>query len=226
MIWTQAELRQKLANYRNGTCSREALGVWASHAYYDLLRGGYLETEKLSVYPFVRTLARMRMEPCDMQDTYPCTEQDVAQIWRILSGEVPCSFCIELGIPPQGSSLFADAEGLDWSRREAFSNIYEAVQNGAPSEQILSSAPPAGSTQTNTVLRMLEDRIMELLAAGRPAFLPENSLPGELRLYAGNGTAGLLRGKLVAFLECYLGLRTFPSLISFQAGASACSLLV
>lgn len=40
------KLRKKLNSYFLGEISKQNLGEWAGKAYYDLLKGGYIECKK------------------------------------------------------------------------------------------------------------------------------------------------------------------------------------
>ena len=51
------DIRSKLEQYYDGQLSREELGSWNSNAYYDLLRGGYVELSKIQLYPFIKKLS-------------------------------------------------------------------------------------------------------------------------------------------------------------------------
>lgn len=43
------KLRKKLNSYFLGAISKQNLGVWADRAYYDLLKGGYIECKKVII---------------------------------------------------------------------------------------------------------------------------------------------------------------------------------
>lgn len=48
MEFDAKSLEDKLNCYFRGEVSKGDLGEWANKAYYDILRGGYIETEKNS----------------------------------------------------------------------------------------------------------------------------------------------------------------------------------
>ena len=42
--------------------SKKDIGKWAENAYYDLLKGSYVETSKIVLYPFLKTLSRIHID--------------------------------------------------------------------------------------------------------------------------------------------------------------------
>ncbi len=71
------ELKNKVSSYCSHKLSKQELGRWASEAYYDLLRGGYLETEKVTLYSFLKVLSQIHIPCCEKDDIYPSEENDV-----------------------------------------------------------------------------------------------------------------------------------------------------
>ena len=50
------KLEEKIDSFFSGILSKDELGKWAEKAYFDLLRGGYVEIKKVKLYPFLKTL--------------------------------------------------------------------------------------------------------------------------------------------------------------------------
>ena len=67
-------LKQKIDEYYNKTISKDDLGKWASKGYYALMKGEYIEIEKLEIYHFVRTISTFHIKPNDKKDEFPCSE--------------------------------------------------------------------------------------------------------------------------------------------------------
>ena len=55
-------LKQKIDEYYNKTISKDDLGKWASKGYYALMKGEYIEIEKLEIYHFVRTISTFHIK--------------------------------------------------------------------------------------------------------------------------------------------------------------------
>ena len=47
MEYNTKELMEKIDRYFEGELSKDDLGRWTERAYYDLLKGGYVENEKI-----------------------------------------------------------------------------------------------------------------------------------------------------------------------------------
>ena len=52
-------LLQRIDDYFTGIISKTDLGKWANKAYYDILKGGYVENEKIVIYPFVKVISTL-----------------------------------------------------------------------------------------------------------------------------------------------------------------------
>lgn len=80
-------LELKLNQYFKGELSREELGLWAMKLYYELMKGEYIQLEKLQVYHFLKTISTFHVIPNDITEEYPCTEKEVQEILEILEGK-------------------------------------------------------------------------------------------------------------------------------------------
>lgn len=80
MVINTEVLKQKINLYCNKEIEKEDLGLWAMEAYYALMRGEYIDIEKLKIYHFLRTISTFHMRPNDITGEYPCTENDVLEI--------------------------------------------------------------------------------------------------------------------------------------------------
>lgn len=93
------ELKIKLNEYFNGEISKEYLGRWANIIYYDILKGGFLEKDKLVIYPFVKKISLFGIEPNEKEDIYPTEEEEIRYIEGILSGDYNFQFQVNVSIP-------------------------------------------------------------------------------------------------------------------------------
>lgn len=50
---------------------------------YELMKGEYIQLEKLQVYHFLKTISTFHVIPNDISEEYPCTEKEVQEILEI-----------------------------------------------------------------------------------------------------------------------------------------------
>lgn len=98
MVINTEVLKQKINLYCNKEIEKEDLGLWAMEAYYALMRGEYIDIEKLKIYHFLRTISTFHMRPNDITGEYPCTENDVLEIKEILSGKREANYTFNIRI--------------------------------------------------------------------------------------------------------------------------------
>mgnify|MGYP001041126075 CR=1 FL=1 len=80
-------LELKLNQYFKGELLKEEMGIWSMKAYYALMKGEYIQLEKLQVYHFLKTISTFHVIPNDITEEYPCTEKKVKDILEILKGK-------------------------------------------------------------------------------------------------------------------------------------------
>ncbi|MDO4261396.1 MAG: hypothetical protein Q4C82_04915, partial [Eubacteriales bacterium] len=132
-------LEEKLNCYFKGDISKEDLGAWAKKAYYDILRGGYVEIKKIVMYPFLKTISTFHVKESDKEDVFPCSEDDVKKIRDILNGVIEFEFDVELSIPSQVYNMFKGRHYYDEEKRETFAKLRnEMMQCFEQSGKILS----------------------------------------------------------------------------------------
>lgn len=121
------ELREKIDSYFLGTLSKEELGRWAENAYYDLLKGGYIEQKKIVLYPFLKTISQFSIENNDIEDKYPCSEEEVEYIRKVLHGKEEFDFQIEIAIPVQLYNFDVNKAYWNITKREIFIELRNAI---------------------------------------------------------------------------------------------------
>lgn len=87
MLINSKQLKQKIEQYCNKAITKDELGLWSMQAYYELMKGEYIEIDKLQIYHFLRTISTFHQKPNDIADEYPCTEEEVINIKEILCGK-------------------------------------------------------------------------------------------------------------------------------------------
>lgn len=229
------ELKEKLDLYFSGKLSKRELGVWAERAYYDLLKGGYLENSKIILYPFLKKISQIHVPICDIEDRYPCSEEEVKNIRSIINGKGKMAFCLEIGIPIQVYNIFGDVPALDASKRELLKKIREELcdyfNKIAPlREEMMIDIETFLNTKfyRGTIMALLEDTIRTILKA---MFIiePDGNIVSEtpkLAIFPLKASQNSIKNKLLEYLDCYIGNRNFYILVSYDDGFGDISVII
>lgn len=225
------EIKEKVGGYFKGIYSKEVLGEWAKEAYYDLLKGGYLESEKIVLYPFLKTISRFHIEINEIEEQYPCSEKDIKNIYNILEGEEDFCFRVEMAIPQQIYSMFEENIYLDINKRneiaEMREKILDYIQKGkefsSTYKQIISKSK---MKKEETVLDILEERILQISMALFEIKGNQVHRKEKLRLYASQLDKDCMLDKLLDYLNCYLGEKSFNILVTYSKGLAEMLLFV
>lgn len=210
--------------------SKKDIGKWAENAYYDLLKGSYVETSKIVLYPFLKTLSRIHIDNNDTEDIYPCSEKDVQEIRAVLHGEKAFDFRVEMAVPLQVYNMFSEKSYFNFEKREKIKMIKNDILcnpqhisiNSSKLCEYINSCPPIAN---DTLLDILEDHIVKLCRnlSNTDICLKEKN---NLKLYPIKTNRNYLLEKLIDYLDCYLGNRNFNILVSYRNGIPDILLLV
>lgn len=232
MVYDINELRSRVDDYFRNTLSKANLGKWAEYAYYDLLKGGYIEIKKIVLYPFLKTLSSIHVPPNDVKDIYPCAEKDVIDIQRILHGERVFDFHVEMAIPPQVYTMFSENQYFDTEKREKMCSLKRDIlcytQNqtdGAQFSKYINLFPTVNK-ETETILDIIENYIARLCITLFDTDAHEVKRKKVSKLYPIKNEQNSLINKLVEYLDCYIGVRNFNIVISYRDGEPDMLLLV
>lgn len=216
MEYNIKKLRKKLKSYFSGELSKQNLGKWADRAYYDLLKGGYIECKKIIIYPFLKTIATFHIKENDKMDIFPCSEKEVKKILDILCGKINFDFIVQISIPIQVYSMFKDQKYLDKERYYLFFNLrnliiqYDKIQIKNDLKIQIKKVMHL-KCQKGTLLGILESRICQYL---KLLFGKETIY----KLYVQKSNNNVLYEKLISYLDCYIGNRTFYLFVTFING--------
>lgn len=227
------ELREKIDSYFLGTLSKEELGRWAEKAYYDLLKGGYIEKKKIVLYPFLKTISQFYIENNDIEDRYSCSEEDVKYISRILHGKEEYDFQVEIAIPVQIYSFDVNKECWNITKRELFIELRNAItlwnvdeKKGEKElcEQLkqLCEMP----LLNNTIQDILQNSLIRICKSVFDVNTLGVKQKKYMKLYAKGESQKSLVIKLLEYLDCYIGNRNFNVLVSYKEGLPDLLLLV
>lgn len=233
MIYSIDDLQNRIECYFSGTLSRNELGEWAQKAYYDLLTGGYVETDKIVQYPFIKTLSCIHVISNDIEDTYPCSEDDVKEIQSIVCGDKAFDFQIGLSIPLKVYNMFAERPYFNTEKREKFCKLKDIVldyrQHSFVDNNALSHILRLCSItnqETTTVLDILEEHIVKLCTSTfdiNSTELKRRTIP---KIYPQKAERNNSVEKLIDYLDCYIGNREFSVLVSYRKGIPDILLLI
>lgn len=98
MVINSEVLEKKINQYFNNEINKTDLGLWAMEAYYALMKGEYIEIEKLQIYHFLRKISTFHTVPDDIAGEYPCSEEEVLEIEEILSGRKNINYTFNIKI--------------------------------------------------------------------------------------------------------------------------------
>ena len=219
------ELKRWLDRYFAGEATREALAKWAGEVYLDLLRGGFLWTERLMVYPFVRELCTIDKPADDMADFYPCTQERARGIWDTLCGRREDSICITVQLPEKGITAMVKKDPLGAQERECLLKARDGIAKALQEGLLAPEGEAAGHVAHMAALRLPETTLFGLLLhraktlahalyqIDLEAGTCEPKEYSNMALYTKRNSAG--ERQLLRTLDCCLGLQPFAVLLSF-----------
>ena len=227
MEYNAKMLIEKIDDYFAGAISKNNLGEWASSAYYDLLKGGYVENEKIVIYPFIKIISTFHLRENDKDDFYPCTEENVKMIQEILHGKMNFDFAVEMSFPVQTYSMFKERHYFDAERREIFSKLRNMLvcyfeQGDVLSDEISTQIESVMCIkhQDKVVFDLLEEYVLRFLNVLFKNSSADLGLQKNMKLYAQKSEQNIIAERLISYLDCYIGNRNFQLLVAYKDGES------
>lgn len=220
------KLKEQLDFYYAGTLSKEALGKWAEKQYYEILKGKYVELQRIIVYPFLKTISRIHIAENEMKDEYPCSKEEMAFIHSVLHGKKEFSFHVEISIPIQVYNMYSDLEYYDIKRRDQYLELYKELieykKLNVPDVTSLNKSIDSMKLLNDgrkTIQGIIESDIYKICQIILNNVQPEIELNTEYRLYTNKVRGNELIDKLMDCLKCYLGEKSFHVIVSYDAGS-------
>lgn len=227
MEYNAIKLLQRIDDYFTGAISKTDLAGWANRAYYDLLKGGYIENKKIVIYPFVKAISTFDVKENDEDDIYPCTEENVRVIQKILHGKKNYDFAVEVSVPVQTYSMFKDKKFFDKGKREIFLKLRNMMAVYFEQEYVYSDEMDALIERViclkhrhEIVLDFLEEYICRFLIVLFKNSSAELGIQKNMRLYAQKSEQNIVEKRLINYLDCYIGNRNFQLFIAYREGTS------
>lgn len=216
------DIKNKIATYQRGELTKEQLSKWAENQYYCMLKGNYIILEQLKVYPFMKILSQVGIEENDVKDEYPCSEEDIANIYNIVEGSKEYAFKVSVGIPEFIFNTSCN-DFFDSGKRSQVYQIRQILQqdrdlkndnNIDVVKQFIDTID--ASMEPVTLLDMLEQNIRTILQCR----LNKN----DFKLYPTNGGCDKDMTRLEHYLDCYLGERDINIFACYKNGECGISI--
>lgn len=214
------ELNKRVVYEQNGNLNKRELGSWSEKAYYDLLKGGFLEIKKLVLFPFLKVLSRVHIENNDRLDEYASSEEDIEFIRKVLKGYEKYTFAIEIGTPIEMYDFFSESQNFD----EARYRIYKVLETELRKTDYnkwdireIASKILGLERRTELLFDYLEQKINEMLNViisdtGNSSFYKEYNLCVK------NAERNRLYNQLEKYVRCRVGECNFTVLVCFEKG--------
>lgn len=219
------KLKEKLDFYFEGMLSKESLGKWAEKEYYEMIKGRYIELQRLIVYPFLKTISKIHIVENEIKDEYPCSKEEIEFIRSVLYGQCEFNFQIELSIPIQVYNLYPDLGYFDLKRRSVYVELYNFilenkesnVRNMSRLKRYIDSIKPV-DTERKTLQSIMERDIYKICQIILNNNFLEKEWDIEYRLYTRKKSDDYLDDKLMDYLKCYIGEQSFRIIVSYDEG--------
>lgn len=214
-------LLDKIDFYRSNKISRNELGEWAKEAYYDLMKGEYIEIEKISLYHFLREISLFHIEANDITGEYPCSEERIFEIGEIVAGRKNTQYTFYAKI---SKLVLLNNFQIRYNKFKKMQEMICILNSEKIPLEILCFFKEYVNQDTNEI-----QTLIDLFEAHIRGILIENIDFGEssvfdycrsLRIYAGDVTIDRITfiTNLKKLLECILGERGFGISILYNKG--------
>lgn len=223
MNYNLDEMKKMLNDFVHQKVSKVEIGEWAEEAYKDLLKGGFLEIDKLMCYPFIKVISTIHIEEDDVKGVYPCEMSEILDIRDVLNGITSKSFSIKVGIPWKLSSM---NKSLDMSKRKIYENVVEILSRNKDKEKlddkdinILRQVLTLKQEKENTIQYVIDSMIKTCIM--KSIDWDDNSVDIKqgLCLYAGEKSNSKdMQENVLKYLEFYIGKRNIGVEILFDKG--------
>lgn len=235
MDYGKEQLKEKVDGYIEGDISKEELGKWAECAYFDLLKGGYVENKKIAIYPFLKIISKIHIESDELKDEHPCMEEDIKSIQAVLQGKSDYDFQVEMAIPVQMQNVFCERgylnKGLIDLIFQMKNNAIMFLENNSKEiTEIARSIQMYSNTKTKkqceNVISILENKILKMYGALFEENAGNSIKKQNMWLYTGKMTRNIGITKLMEYLDCYIGKKSFGVIVSYRNGFAEVVLIV
>lgn len=210
MKYNLEEIKILLNDFVHQKISKTELGTWAKLVYDDLLKGGYLEIDKLKCYPFVKVISTVHVEEDDVKGVYPCEMDEILAIRAILNGNMSKTYSIKVGLPWKLTTV---NKRLYESKKQVYENIGRILISYSDGENIddkdviaLRHVLTLKEEKENTIQYFVDSRIKSYIKDNINWDDNSMDIKQGLWLYAiGRPNPKELQKEVLKYLEFYTG---------------------
>lgn len=221
-------LEQKINQFFCGELSRKDLGLWSMQAYYALMKGEYIEIDKLSIYHFLKTISTFHTIPNDIADEYPCSEEEVKEIMEILCGKK--DLCYTFNIRIYKNLYQKEPYKSRWEVFKQLRNDLEDIDaENIPSSLVneLVKYSKQNIDEINTLVDLLECHLKGIIADNINSEEEIIDFRQSIGIYVGrNVNKENFTQNLKKLLECIMGESLFRISIAYKKGIAHLSFIL
>ena len=230
MEYTIEELRERLDDYSAGKSGKDELGSWASRAYFDLLKGEFIGLDKLAVYSFMKKLSQLNTPEDDIRDIHSCSHKTALDIRSILCGEQDYDFHVGITLAPVIQQMYAQRSEHHVEKSELLRAIRDKVNTrtsdiSEAEHNILRYLDEFESEQPETLFGYIDDSIRKIFRTLTAKYLGDIA-SAHMALYTAKSPGQISIDKLLDYINCYIGARSFGAAISYRKGSCEILLLI
>lgn len=216
-------LKQALYEAQNKKVSSTETRQWATQAYITLMRGAYLNADRLATYPFLKRLSEYGLDTNDADDFFP-DDSDFEYMTSVLNGSASFDFQVDIGIPRKMCVCFSEHTEIDKQQfmtlYEKAENAYQALVQDTPLAELWELFKNEEITLTAFLPFQLMYRVKALVHQAQKQSVPNNNFARQYSLYASASKSLLPETQAIAYLETLLGYRNLR--VFFQLCGTKC----
>ena len=222
MLVNAKQLEQKIDQYYHKIITKYELGLWSMQAYYELMKGEYIEIDKLQIYHFLRTISTFHQIPNDIADEYPCTEEEVLNMKEILCGKRDINYTFNIKI---SKNIYQNQNYK--TRYMSFEKLQKNIEQ-LSLDNIPPSIPDEWIEYINEDIKEVQT-LIDLLECHIKGIITENiDLRQSVGIYVGGANINKQNfiPNLKKLLDCIMGNIFFRVSIVYTKGTPHLSLLL
>ena len=209
-----AVLNEQIDMYFSKKISSDELGQWAKTAYYDLLKGGYIEVDKLYSYPCSN----------EKEDSAFCKDKRLIEIQNVLKHQKDYIFSVTVRLPELPYKFLDDRISLNEEKRALFLNLQlENLQSMSRGSNLALSDLSEGEVKaverifllnpnSVTLFDLVEEKILRMVKCIYETNEGVIERRNKLKLYSSDENLELKN--LSQYIDYYSGKQSFTALVS------------
>lgn len=214
------QFKANFLNFYTGNTKDSVFIAYVNTVYYDILRGGFINTEKLIIYPLIV----MTLKLFDTENSKEAITAAKDHIYAVLNGSSEFYHNIELSLPAEMYALYKNDPLFDPMRRELFESFYHILLkcgSNTEKQKCIDKYLPVFEKlkrQDGTVFGIIEDRIgltMRAVCANGCSF------KGALKLFPADDSDSIIYDVLTRYLEYYIGIKSFQAIVHITSQKQA-----